>query len=138
MWLNFLICKVDIRMILVVKIEWVILCKGFTRVPGTGKHYVITCCHYYVNSIFPGLLFHSSLSLVTTMVTSLSTSFLLPSHLLFIFRNIHLKLGKKTINSNKNSSSDGEISKLFRMVTFFLLSCCVLCFPLGSKLILQL
>lgn len=65
-------------------------------VSGTSKHYAINCYHYYVNSIFPGLLFHPGcLSLVITMVTSLSMSFLLPSHLPFIFRNSHSKLREK-------------------------------------------
>lgn len=88
---------------------------------GTRKHYVITCNHYYVNSVFPGLLFHCGcLSPVTTMVTSLSMSFLLPSHLPFIFRNIHSKLRKKDKLFNKSSSSGrGKfLSYLERLLSF--------------------
>ena len=69
LWLIIFIYKMEIRITLW-KLNELLYIKGLlTVVPSTSRHYVISCYQYYINGIFPGLLFIlCCLGLNTTMI----------------------------------------------------------------------
>lgn len=107
------------------KIKWVAIHKGFTVVCGIHRHRVVTWCHYYVRSIFSGLLFPlCCLSLDTTQVLWLLSFCLLTFHPFLETSIQHWKRKKKKspVFNKSNSSCREEflscLEQLFSLSSF--------------------